>query len=84
MGVDVICYVYIYWNRTLQSHRMDMEPIHVQHPHKYTSHTEQISPCEHFHKPTYDPFHFIKSHVNKSQSQTKKNAPSERAFTFSS
>ena len=40
--------------------------------HKYASHAEQITPCEHFHKPTYNPFHKIKSHVNKSQSQIEK------------
>ena len=34
-------------------------------------HAEQIAPCEHFHKPTYNPFHFIKLQINKSQSQTK-------------
>ena len=39
--------------------------------HRNASHAEQIAPCEHFHKPTYNPFYFIKLHVNKSQSQTK-------------
>ena len=39
--------------------------------HRNASHTEQITKCEHFHKPTYNPFNFIKSHVNKSQLQKK-------------
>ena len=50
--------------------------------HRNASHAEQITPCEHFPKPTYNPFHFIKSHVNKSQLQTKKthrvNEPSSK------
>ena len=37
--------------------------------HRNALHAEQITPCEHFPKPTYNPFHFLKSHVNKSESQ---------------
>ena len=48
--------------------------------HTNAPHTEQIALCEHFHKPTYNPFHFIKPRENKSQSQTKKTVPCERAF----
>ena len=72
--------MYTYCNCTLQLHRIGMEPIHVPHRTQKCMHAEQITPCEHFHKPTYNPFHFIKSHVDlyKSQSQTKKNA--SRAF----
>ena len=43
--------------------------------HRNASHKEHVIPCEHSPKPTYNPFHFTKSHVNKSQSQTKKTAP---------
>ena len=50
--------------------------------HRNASYAEQITPCEHFPKPTYNPFYFIKSHVNKSLSQTK-NTPRERAFNDS-
>ena len=33
--------------------------------HRNALYAEQIAPREHFHKPTYNPFHEIKSHVKK-------------------
>ena len=48
--------------------------------HRKASHAETTTLCEHFHKPTYNPITFHKLHVNKSQSQTKKTVPCERAL----
>ena len=63
MGVDVICYVYI-----LESHI----EISLNGYGTHSCVTSYKEMCEHFSKPTYNPFHFIESHLNKSQSQTKK------------
>ena len=72
MVVDVIYYVHI-----LESHITIAQNVYGTHctcdiAHTSASHAEQIALCKNFHKPTYNPFHFIISHVNKSQLQKNK------------
>ena len=54
MGVDAICYVYV-----LELNIAIANPFMCDIAHRNVSHTEQIAPCEHFHKPTCNPFRSI-------------------------
>ena len=58
MGVDEICNVFIL--ELYIAVEWVQNPFMCNITHKYALHTEQIAPCEHFHKPTYNPFHEIK------------------------
>ena len=68
-------YICMYiWSHTLQSHRIGVEPIHVQ---CCTQKSIAVALCEKYDLHPHNPLHAIK----KPQSHLQKTAPCERALT---